>query len=69
MTLYELAKQAVERTAEIKQANGDSDETIMIEAIVEFAKVAGLNLKTGYGIITAWSCAKLIVQACEEIKE
>ena len=68
MTLYELAKQAVERTAEIKAVNGDSDETIVIEAISNFAKHAGLNLKTGYGIITAWNCAKLIVQACEEIR-
>ena len=69
MSLYALAKQAVERTAEIRAVNGDSDETIMIEAIAEFAKHAGLNLKTGYGIITAWNAAKLIVQACEEIKQ
>ncbi len=68
MTLYDLALRAVKKDAEIKAATGDARNTIEIEAIAEFAKAAGLNLKTGFGIIVAWQAAKLVVQACEEIK-
>ena len=66
MQLYELAKSAMAAS----QACQDATEfkgTIVGEAVSEFANAAGINIRNNaFGIMLAYTSAKLIVQAVEE---
>ena len=67
MTLYELAKNALEANEHLNKASGN--EQINLNAVEAFANAAGINVRNNaFGIMLAFTSAKLIVLAVEEVK-
>lgn len=69
MTLYDRAKNMLDANARINELGEENPHQVNITPVREFAGEAGINIQNNaFGILLAFTAAKLIVQAVEEMK-
>lgn len=68
MSLYHTARTALEANATMREAN-EYKPDVTVKVFNDFAREAGINMNTAFGVLVAVTCTRLIVRAVEELRE